>query len=138
MAPFAEATHHHRISPYSPIDTHLSTRTNAQDSRVVPEPGTADKAYIRFTFSILANQDRKYLRTCSFQGLATRKPMLLFSFVGLLLFRLDADKLLELLFQLPPRTPRADDFPAPEYPLDSEVRHSDLRWPSTTRRSPTL
>ena len=32
--------------------------------------------------------------------------MLLFSFVGLLLLRLEAAKLLELLFQLPPRNPR--------------------------------
>lgn len=32
--------------------------------------------------------------------------MLLFSFVGLLLLRLDDAKLLELLFQLPPRNPR--------------------------------
>jgi len=36
--------------------------------------------------------------------------MLLFSFVGLLLLRLEACKLLELLFQLPPRSPR--DEPA--------------------------
>jgi hypothetical protein len=36
--------------------------------------------------------------------------MLLFSFVGLLLLRLEACKLLELLFQLPPRKPR--DEPA--------------------------
>ena len=35
--------------------------------------------------------------------------MLLFSFAGLLLFRVDDDKLLELLFQLPPRIPRADE-----------------------------
>ena len=32
--------------------------------------------------------------------------MLLFSFVGLLLLRLEEAKLLELLFQLPPRKPR--------------------------------
>jgi len=36
--------------------------------------------------------------------------MLLFSFVGLLLLRFEAVKLLELLFQLPPRKPR--DEPA--------------------------
>lgn len=35
--------------------------------------------------------------------------MLLFSFAGLLLFRFDDDKLLELLFQLPPRIPRLDE-----------------------------
>jgi len=35
--------------------------------------------------------------------------MLLFSFAGLLSFRIDDDKLLELLFQLPPRIPREDE-----------------------------
>ena len=35
--------------------------------------------------------------------------MLLFSFDGLLSFRIDDDKLLELLFQLPPRIPRFDE-----------------------------
>ena len=38
---------------------YLLTRTDAQDIRVVPEPGTADKAYLTFTLPILANQDRK-------------------------------------------------------------------------------
>ena len=42
--------------------------------------------------------------------------MLLFSFVGLLLFRFDAAKLLELLFQLPPRKPRKDELIASGYP----------------------
>ena len=37
---------------------------------------------------------------------ATRKPLLLFSLSGLLLLRLDDCKLLELLFQLPPRITR--------------------------------
>ncbi len=36
--------------------------------------------------------------------------MLLFSFAGLLLFRVDDDK---LLFQLPPRIPRSDDSTIP-------------------------
>jgi len=35
--------------------------------------------------------------------------MLLFSFAGLLALRVDDDKLLELLFQLPPRITRADE-----------------------------
>ena len=35
--------------------------------------------------------------------------MLLFSFAGLLSFRFDDEKLLELLFQLPPRIPRFDE-----------------------------
>jgi len=38
--------------------------------------------------------------------LATRNPMLLFVFVGVLLLRFEARQLLELLFQLPPRTTR--------------------------------
>ena len=42
--------------------------------------------------------------------------MLLFSFVGLLLFRLDEAKLLELLFQLPPRKPRDELRVAPGPP----------------------
>ena len=39
-------------------------------------------------------------------GLATRKPTLLFSFVGVLLLRLDEARLFELLFHEPPRSPR--------------------------------
>ncbi len=39
-------------------------------------------------------------------GLATRNPTLLFSFVGVLLLRLDAARLFELLFHEPPRSPR--------------------------------
>ena len=42
--------------------------------------------------------------------------MLLFSLVGLLLFRFDDDKLLELLFHLPPRIPRADELNRPGCP----------------------
>jgi hypothetical protein len=42
----------------------------------------------------------------------------LFSLFGLSLFRFDDDKLLELLFQLPPRTPRADETTLP-IPLPS-------------------
>ena len=45
--------------------------------------------------------------------------MLLFSFVGLSLLRFDADKLLELLFQLPPRTPRKDELIPPGCPFAS-------------------
>ncbi len=37
-----------------------------------------------------------------FGGLATRNPTLLFSFVGVLLFRFDARRLFSLLFQEPP------------------------------------
>ena len=64
-------------------------------------------------------------------GLATRKPMLSFSFVGLLLFRFDDDKLLELLFQLPPRKPREDKTFAPGPPFSCQRL-------KTARRSPTL
>ena len=112
--------------------------TDAQDGRVVPEPGTVDKAHTKRTLPILANQDRKHSRTCSFQGLATRKPMLLFSFVGLLLLRFDAARLLELLFQLPPRRPRKDELLLPGHPWGFVLRPAALRRPSTTRRRPTL
>ena len=44
--------------------------------------------------------------------------MLLFSFVGLLLLRLDGE-LLELLFQLPPRNPRNE----PENQSRGAARH---------------
>lgn len=40
------------------------------------------------------------------RGLATRKPMLLFSLVGVLLFRFEERKLFSVLFQLPPRIER--------------------------------
>ena len=46
-------------------------------------------------------------------GLATRKPMLLFSFVGSLLFRFEERKLLSVLFQLPPRIARFSDVFGP-------------------------
>lgn len=49
--------------------------------------------------------------------------MLLFSFAGLLLFRVDDDKLLELLFQLPPRIPRVDEptIPIPLPPVSGKA-----------------
>ena len=57
------------------------------------------------------------------KGLATRKPMLLFSFAGLLLFRIEDDKLLELLFQSPPRIPRSDEptIPIPLPPVSGST-----------------
>lgn len=45
---------------------------------------------------------------------ATRKPLLLFSLFGLLLLRLDDCKLLELLFQLPPRSTRDSTAVCPQ------------------------
>lgn len=82
--------------------TALPIGAGAQDSRVVPEPGTIGKSRSSLTLPILAKQD--CIRAdLPFQGLATRNPMLLFSFVGLSLFRFDESKLLKLLFQLPPR-----------------------------------
>ena len=71
-----------------------SACADAPEARVVPEPGTVAAA---FSHNGESGQPGKY------QGLATRNPMLLFSFVGLSLLRLDDDKLFELLFQLPPR-----------------------------------
>ena len=49
----------------------------------------------------------------SLQGLARRKPMLLFSFDGSFVFLLEDDKLNALLFQLPPRSPRDEPVMPP-------------------------
>ena len=86
----------------------LSVRPSAGtlDTPVVPEPGTA--ATSRLDAAILAG--RKHLGAASVEtaprGLATRKPILLFEFVGLLLLRLEDCRFVALLFQLPPRIPR--------------------------------
>jgi hypothetical protein len=67
------------------------------------------------------------------QGPATRKPLLLFSFVGLLLLRFDDCRLLSLLFHVPPRSPRfPQPFHCPGNPSPIAYR------PSTRRRKPKL
>ena len=54
--------------------------------------------------------------------------MLLFSFVGVLLFRLEDCKLLVLLFQLPPRRPREElRFPRPRAPAAYIRRNTAAR-----------
>jgi hypothetical protein len=56
---------------------------------------------------------------------ATRNPMLLFSFVGVLLLRFDDCKLLDVLFQLPPRRTRdsaAVSFPDAPRPFNHAKR----------------
>ena len=53
--------------------------------------------------------------------------MLLFSFVGLLLLRLDDDKLLELLFQLPPRITRDSPAPCPHRPSTHQALNTSQR-----------
>ena len=58
----------------------------------------------------------KWNPVCSDTVLTRRKPLLLFSFDGLLLFRLDEVQLSALLFQLPPRFTR---FDPEEEPLGS-------------------
>ena len=77
-APFAGGTHHDRRRNYSAT----GTNANAQESRVVPEPGTR-QGFLMLTFPILAKQDCTNFYSLAIQGLATRKSMLLFSFVGL-------------------------------------------------------
>ncbi len=51
--------------------------------------------------------------------LTRRKPLLLFSFDGLLLFRLDEVQLSALLFQLPPRFTRFDPEEEPSFDAKS-------------------
>jgi len=59
--------------PYIKLFAHqhtvLLTGTDAQDSRVVPEPDTAGKALDLSTLTILAKQDCIILQTCPFRGL---------------------------------------------------------------------
>ncbi len=93
-------------SPRSHINLFAHRRSRRCDGEPVrPCEGTVAGA-ASATPTILAPQAATPARL---RGLATRKPMLLFSFAGLLLFRVDDDKLLELLFQLPPRIPRLDE-----------------------------
>jgi len=97
--------------------TVLLTEADAQDNRVVPEPGTVDKAHFWLTLPILAKQDCIMLQSCPFRSLrrenlvlcrmpinrSRQSTLLLFSLVG-------------LLFQLPPRTPRAVELYRPGDP----------------------
>ena len=64
-------------------------------------------------------------------GLATRKPMLLFSFEGLLLLRFEERKLFSVLFQLPPRIARFSDVFCSGCP-------TKIQRESTARRKPQL
>lgn len=114
-APFVETTRHHCTSPYSPT----SRLADALENRVVPvrarsvEPQMRPQRFWPKQAATLA----------LLPGLATRKPLLLFSFAGLLALRDDEDKLLELLFQLPPRTTRAEEptIPIPLPPVSGSA-----------------
>ncbi len=57
----------------------------------------------------------KWNPVCSDTVLTRWKPLLLFSFDGLLLFRLDEVQLFALLFQLPPRFTRFDPEEKPSF-----------------------
>ncbi len=87
----------------------------ALDSPVVPEPGTAAASGGRRQFwpAAFAASRRLAGTSGALMGLATRKPMLLFSFVGSLLFRFEERKLFSVLFQLPPRIARFSDVFGP-------------------------
>jgi hypothetical protein len=70
---------------------------------LVPEPGTAWRRS--------NHHDLTEGKASALKGLATRNPMLLFSFDGSLLLRFEEARLLSLLFQEPPRSPRDEpDF----------------------------
>jgi len=78
----------------------MAVSGSARDIPLVPEPGTAWQREFRRH----DHAEGKALH--ALKGLATRNPMLLFSFDGLLLLRFDDCRLLSLLFQEPPRSPR--------------------------------
>jgi hypothetical protein len=91
--------------------------------RGVPEPGTAPRAAAGTRSRARPTRDDRSLSDPRLRplasagstriqgggasrGLATRKPTLLFSFVGSLSFRFDAARLFGLLLNVPPRRPR--------------------------------
>jgi hypothetical protein len=65
----------------------MRVSATARDILLVPEPGTAWRYFHTTMISPMGRQ-------CTLKGLATRNPTLLFSFVGPLLLRLDARRLL--------------------------------------------
>ena len=78
----------------------LRVSGSARDIPLVPEPGTAWRQELR------RHDLTEGKASLALKGLATRKPMLLFSFDGSLLLRFEEARLLSLLFQEPPRSPR--------------------------------
>ncbi len=86
----------------------------------------------------LAHADTTF-RGGTSRGLATRKPTLLFSLVGLLSFRFDAARLFGLLLKLPPRRPRFEPLcllvPRLQHPGSGSASY---RRPSTARRRSLL
>lgn len=101
---------------------------------MVPEPGTAaasrvDTAVLAGSFCCVAPPD---WTGGALTGLATRKPTLLFEFVGVLLFRFEARRLFSVLFQLPPGIARFSDVFCAGAPRPSCYRES------TARRKPQL
>ena len=95
---FAHATSRLRLRLIRPDSRHMAETCSGQ-------PGWSPRRRGRRGFATP-------LRIWPFQtwlkagGLATRKPTLLFSLVGVLLLRLDEARLFELLFHEPPRNPR--------------------------------
>ena len=83
---------------------------------------------------------RGALRRPSVQRLATRKPMLLFSFVASLSFRFDNRRLFSLLFHEPPRSPRLVLASAPQVnlhpPEDAPPQPPALRMARMGRPAP--
>ena len=88
------------------------------DAPVVPEPGTAAASQV--DTAVLAGSSCCGAQPCwtggALTGLATRKPKLLFEFVGSLVLRFEERRLFSVLFQFPPRIARFSDVFAPGHP----------------------
>jgi hypothetical protein len=145
----SDGTTHHGGPSASPA---RECRLARAGRRGVPEPGTAPRAATGTPCGARPTRDdhtlsdprRRHLagagptvlmvasRGGASRGLATRKPTLLFSFVGSLLFRLDAARLSGLLLKFPPRRPRFE----PLVLLVSRLRRPGTR-PTTYRRPST-
>ena len=117
------------LATAKPYSSPARPRAGTPDSRVVPEPGTVLGAFClhpgesgRFRLSRLLRHPR--------QELATRNPMLLFSFVGLLLLRLDDGQVVRVVVRTTRHATHATNRRVgPGCP-------SSYRPASTERRSP--
>ena len=104
--------------------------TGTPDDQVVPDHGTAGRALppVRIWPQVCA--------TCNSGAWETRNPMLLLSFVGLSLLRLPDCRLLSLLLNDPPRSPRYEPLSRPGHPTRPSLPAFSLLRPSSVARSP--
>jgi hypothetical protein len=126
-------THRAERFVYLPTTRDPGSLSGALEHPVVPEHGTVSWGTM-LPHKILAatvGVSAVTIAGARSQEPATRNPLLLFSFVGLLLLRFDDCRLLDVLFQLPPRSTRdsaAVSFP--DIPQHSSTQHVSAQSPT--------